>query len=59
MEHDLQNVKLAGCLHFFIFCRINIVILPTKSVCGSMNRASACGAKDLWFNSYWAQVSVG
>ena len=31
----------------------------TKSVCGSMDRASACGVEGLGFDPYWAQLSVG
>ena len=31
----------------------------TKSAYGSIDRASACAAEGLGFDSYWAQVSVG
>ena len=34
-------------------------ISVTKSLCGSMDTASTCGAKSLGFNFYLAQVLVG
>ena len=30
-----------------------------KRACGSIDRASTCGAEGLGFDPYWVQVSVG